>query len=142
MATTQHSEITVPNPPAEVMDKIADVEGQLDWSPMHKSVVVEESYEDGRPKLVRSKVVSMGITDEYLCEYTWNGDESMRWELLEGTVQKQQTGVYTLTPTADGGTHIAFELTIDLKVPVPGFILKQTMKASMKLGTKGLAGQL
>ncbi len=137
MAVTGHSEIEIAATPAEVMAAIADVEALPSWSSTHKSVVVEERFDDGRPKRVRSTMTVMGINDEQVAEYTWNGDESVRWSLLESDQQKSQEGSYVLTPSGDG-TKVVFDLAVETKIALPGFIVKKAQKSGVETATKGL----
>jgi hypothetical protein len=63
------------------------------------------------------------------------------WTLAESSVQSEQVGTYTLTPT-DSGTHIRLahirlDLQIGVKVPMPGFILKRVLKSALDTGSKG-----
>ena len=68
----------------------------------------------------------------------WEGDEKVTWTLVESSQQKQQDGSYALTPNADGGTHIVFDLIVDPKIPVPGFLVKRAQKTALETASKGL----
>lgn len=137
MATHGQADIEIKATPAEVMDALAAIEDMPKWSAPHKSATVETRYEDGRPQRVRMEITVVGITDVQVVDYTWNGDESVTWTLVESTQQKAQDGGYTLTPTA-GGTKASFDLTIDTKIPMPGFIVKKAQKSGIDVATKGL----
>ncbi|MDN5758679.1 MAG: SRPBCC family protein [Tomitella sp.] len=137
MAVSAHTEIEIAAPPAEVMKALADVEALPQWSAQHKSAVIEDRYDDGLPKRVRTTISVMGISDEMLVEYTWDGDAEVSWTLIESSQQKSQLGRYTLTPT-DKGTKAEFYLEVDLKIAVPGFIVKKGQKAGVETATKGL----
>ena len=51
--------------------------------------------------------------------------------------QKAQEGRYTLTPKGNG-THVEFELTVDPKAPLPGFLVKKGTKTILEAATEGL----
>lgn len=125
--------------PEQVMAAIAAVDRLPEWSSAHKSVTIESTHPDGRPHRVRMTVSIIGITDEQVVDYAWNGDESMSWTLVESGQQKQQDGAYTLTPSADG-TRVEFSLTVDPKIPLPGFLVKKAQKMAVETASKGLAG--
>ncbi|WP_068162357.1 SRPBCC family protein [Rhodococcus phenolicus] len=125
--------------PEQVMAAIAAVDRLPEWSSAHKSVTIESTHPDGRPHRVRMTVSIIGITDEQVVDYAWNGDESMSWTLVESSQQKQQDGAYTLTPSADG-TRVEFSLTVDPKIPLPGFLVKKAQKMAVETASKGLAG--
>lgn len=52
--------------------------------------------------------------------------------------QRAQSGRYTLTPQGNSSTLVRFELTVDLLVPLPGFLIRQGAKGLMDTATKGL----
>ena len=82
------------------------------------------------------KVKSAGITDECVVEYTW-ADNVVQWSLVSSTAQKRQDASYTLTPQGDK-TRVRFDLTVDPKIPVPGFVMKRAIKGAMNDATDGL----
>ncbi len=82
------------------------------------------------------KVRAAGITDEQVVAYTW-GEGIVSWTLVSASQQRSQDAVYTLTPEGDK-TRVKFEITVDPTVPLPGFLLKRTIKAVMDTSTEGL----
>jgi len=78
----------------------------------------------------------LGFSDEEVTDYTWDGLRSVTWTLAESSVQSEQVGTYTLTPT-DSGTHIKLDLEIGVKIPMPGFVLKRVLKGALDTGSKG-----
>jgi hypothetical protein len=81
-------------------------------------------------------VKSAGITDECVVEYTW-ADDVVSWSLVSSTAQKRQDASYTLTPEGDK-TRVKFDLTVDPKIPVPGFVMRRAIKGAMNDATDGL----
>lgn len=136
MATSDSREVVIEASPEEILDVIADVETMPEWSSQQQSVEILESYGDGRPRRVKMKVKSAGISDEQVVEYTWTGD-GVSWTLVSAGQLKAQDAKYTLTPDGDK-TKVEFELTIDPSVPIPGFILKRAIKGAMETSTDGL----
>jgi ribosome-associated toxin RatA of RatAB toxin-antitoxin module len=140
MAVSDSREVVIEASPEEIMSVIADVEGTSEWSSQHQGAEVLSSYDDGRPKEVKMKVKSAGITDEQVVEYTWT-DHSASWTLLSANALKSQVGTYTLTPDGDK-TKVKFDIEVDLSVPLPGFVLKRAMKGAMETATDGLRKQV
>lgn len=138
MAVSGSKEFDVKADPATVMAALVAVERLGEWSSAHKSVTVESTYPDGRPNRVRMTVSVIGITDEQVVDYSYEGDEKLSWTLVEGTQQKQQDGSYVLTDNGDGTTHVEFSLTVDPKIPVPGFLVKKAQKMALDTASKGL----
>ncbi|QBJ98170.1 SRPBCC family protein [Rhodococcus sp. ABRD24] len=137
MAVSGAKEFDVKAVPAEVMLAIAAVDRLPEWSSAHKKVVIESTHPDGRANRVRMTVSIMGITDEQVVDYSWNGDSSMSWTLVESTQQNSQDGAYTLIANGTG-TRVKFELSIDPKIPLPGFLVKKAQKAAIETASKGL----
>lgn len=136
MAVSGSTEFDVDASPEQVMDAVAAVEDLPTWSGPHQSAEVVSRFDDGRPERVRAKVSAAGFSDEAVTDYSWNGLRSVTWTLAESSVQSKQVGTYTLTPT-DGGTHVRLDLEIDVKVPMPGFVLKRVLKGALDTGSKG-----
>ena len=119
------------------MDAVAAVEDLPERSSAHKSAEVESRHADGRPNRVRADVSAAGFNDTEVTDYTWDEPHTVSWTLAESSFQSEQNGTYTLTAT-DSGTHVKLDLEIDVKVPLPGFILKRVLKGALDTGSKGL----
>lgn len=135
MAMSGSTEFDVDASPEQVMDAVAAVEDLPQRSPSHKSAEVETRHEDSRPNRVRAEVSAAGFHDIEVTDYTWDEPRSVTWTLAESSVQSEQVGTYTLTPT-DSGTHIRLDLEIGVKIPMPGFILKRVLKGALDTGSK------
>jgi ribosome-associated toxin RatA of RatAB toxin-antitoxin module len=136
MAITESRDITIEATPEEILDVLYDVEKLPEWSPTHKKVVVLERDDEGRPSKSQESVKIVGIGEDQVLAYTVY-DDGVGWELVSAKNQKAQNGRYTLTPDGDS-TQVHFELTVDLTIPVPGFLVKQGAKGLMDTATKGL----
>ena len=140
MATSDSREVVIEATPEEILDVIADVESTPTWSPQYQKAVILESYPDGRPKQVEMTVKAAGLTDVQVIEYTWT-DSSVSWTLVSSGQLKAQDAGYTLTPDGDK-TKVKFDMKIDLSIPMPGFLLKRTLKGGMETATDGLRKQV
>lgn len=140
MAASDSREVVIEATPEEILDVIADVEATPDWSPQYQKAEILDTYPDGRPKQVRMTVKAAGITDVMVIEYTW-AENKVSWTLVNSGQLKQQDASYTLTPTGDK-TKVKFDIKIDLSIPMPGFILKRTLKGGSETATDGLRKQV
>ena len=136
MAVSDSREVVIEASSDEVLDVIADVESSPQWSPAQQNVQIVDTDDQGRPHRVKMKVKSAGITDECVVEYTW-ADHVVSWSLVSSTAQKRQDASYTLTPEGDT-TRVKFDLTVDPKIPVPGFVMRRAIKGAMNDATDGL----
>jgi ribosome-associated toxin RatA of RatAB toxin-antitoxin module len=144
MATSDSRDVVIEATPEEILDVIADVEDTPTWSPQYQKAVVLSRHPDGRPNQVEMTVKAAGITDVMVIEYTWT-DSSVQWTLVKSGQLKQQDAGYTLTPVASKDsekTQVRFDMKIDLSIPMPGFILKRTLKGGLETATDGLRKQV
>jgi hypothetical protein len=87
------------------------------------------------------KVIELGgISDEQVVEYTWTGNV-VSWALISAGQLKAQEASYALTPEGDK-TKVKFDISIDLAIPLPGFVLKRAMKDGVETATDGLRKQV
>jgi len=140
MATKDSREVVIEASPEEILAVVADVESTPVRSPQYQSAEVLEAYEDGRPHKVKVKIKAAGLTDEQIVEYKW-ADNVVTWTLVKASQLRSQDGKYTLTPDGDK-TKVRFDLSIDLAVPLPGFVVKRIIKGAMDSGTDGLRKQV
>ena len=140
MAANDYREVVIEATPEEILDVIADVKNAPTWSPQYQSAEVLDTYEDGRPRRVKMKVKAAGVTDEMEVEYSF-AENSGGWTLIKSSQLKAQEGRYTLTPQGET-TKVRFDLKVDPSIPIPGFILKRTLKGAMETATDGLRKQV
>jgi ribosome-associated toxin RatA of RatAB toxin-antitoxin module len=136
MAVTESRQVIIEATPDEIMDVLFDLESLTEWSPAHRKVEVLERDDQGHPSKSRQVVRIVGITDEQVLDYSVH-DDGVSWTLVSSKQQRAQVGRYTLTPDGDS-TKVDFELTVDLVVPVPGFLIKKGAKGLMETATDGL----
>ena len=136
MAITDSREVVIEATPDEIMDVLFDIESLPEWSSAHKEVEVLERDDQNHPTRSRQVVKLVGVSDEQELAYTVY-DDGVGWTLVSSKQQRAQEGRYTLTPDGDS-TKVRFELTVDLVVPVPGFLVKKGAKSLMDTATEGL----
>ena len=135
MAVSGSREFDVKATPAAVLDAVAAIDELPTWSGSVRAATVDTRYDDGRPLRVTQKVGAAGFIDEQITDYSWDGDSKVSWKLIKSGQQSVQNASYTLTPKA-GGTHVLFALEIDVKIPLPGFVLKRVLKGALETGSK------
>jgi len=64
-------------------------------------------------------------------------DDGVSWTLVSSKQQRAQDARYTLTPDGDI-TQVRFDLTVDLLVPLPGFLIKKGAQGLMDTAVEGL----
>ena len=137
MAITEVREVIIEATPDEVMSVLVDMESLTQWSPAHQEIEILERDAEGRPSKARQVVRIVGVSDEQVLGYTVE-DGRVSWTLIGSNQQRAQSGRYTLTPQGNSSTLVRLELTVDLLVPLPGFLIRQGAKGLMDTATKGL----
>ena len=137
MAEQSTQSIVVSAPAADVMAVIADFEAYPQWVKAARTVEVLEAGPDGRARRVRFVIDATVLTDEYVLDYTWEGDRRVSWTLVKGQMQKRQEGSYTLAESA-GSTTVTYAISIDLSIPMLGMIKRKAEKVILDTALKEL----
>ncbi len=137
MAEQSTQSIVVDAPAADVMAVIADFPSYPQWVAAAKTVEVLETGPDGRAKRVHFVLDAGAVKDDYVLDYTWDGDRAVSWTLVKGQMQKRQEGSYTLTER-DGSTEVTYAITIDLSIPMLGMIKRKAEKVILDTALKEL----
>lgn len=139
MAEQTQGDIEIEGSPAEIMEAIADFEAYPDWVDGIKGAEVRDRNSDGRPSEVAFEFSAMGFTASYTLRYEYEPeDRGVRWTTVEASgAVKDVRGEYVLEPL-NGDTEVTYRLTVELGVPVPGFLKRQGDKRAIKTALEGL----
>jgi uncharacterized membrane protein len=137
MADQSTQSIDIDAPAADVMAVIADFPAYPRWVAAAKQVEVLETGDDGRARQVHFVLDAGAVKDDYVLDYTWEGDRNVSWTLVKGQMQKRQEGSYTLEET-DGRTEVTYRITIDLSIPMLGLIKRKAEKVILDTALKEL----
>jgi uncharacterized membrane protein len=137
MADQSTQSIVVDAPAAEVMAVIADFPAYPTWVAAAKQVEVLETGPDGRPRQVHFVLDTGAIKDDYVLEYTWDGDRRVDWTLVQGQMQRRQDGSYVLAESG-GSTTVTYSITVDLSIPMLGLIKRRAEKVILDTALKEL----
>ena len=137
MADQSTQSIVVDAPAANVMAVIADFPAYPEWVAAAKRVEVLETGPDGRAKRVHFVLDAGAVKDDYVLDYTWEGDRSVSWTLVSSQLMKRQDGSYTLAES-DGRTEVTYSITIDTKIPLLGMMKRKAEKVILDTALKEL----
>ena len=138
MSERTSSTIVVEAPPADVMNVIAAVEDYPEWTGSVRSVEVLELADDGRPREATFKLDAGAVRDTYTLRYTWEGDTQVSWTLVEAQILTSMNGCYRLTELGEAQTEVAYELALDLKIPMIGLLRRKAEKVITDTALKEL----
>jgi ribosome-associated toxin RatA of RatAB toxin-antitoxin module len=130
--TTEHAHehAVLAAPPAQVVAVALDYERYPEWAQDIKNVVIHERDEHGRATVVAYRAAAMGRSASYTLRYRYpeaiGADrQEISWVLIDGDIMRALDGRYVFTPAPDGGTEVVYELTVELVVPMPGFVKRR-----------------
>jgi Polyketide cyclase / dehydrase and lipid transport len=133
--TTEHAheQATVSAPPAHCLAVALDYERYPEWAHDIKEATVLERDDHGRATTVAFRAAAMGRSASYSLRYSYPkaedsdpvGAEVIAWTLVDGDIMRAIDGRYVFAPGADGGTSIVYELSVELVVPIPGFVKRR-----------------
>ena len=135
--------ITIDAAPKAVMAVIANLVDYPQWSEGVTGAEIITSHPDGAPKDVAMTIATPVGKDTYEIAYVWDGHASVSWTLNsdeqgrpKSSLMKALNGTYTLSK--DGkGTKVVYELEIDPKIPMMGFMKR---KAAATIADSALHG--
>ncbi len=125
---------------AQALAVMLDVESLPEWSAAHWRSVVLERDELGRPLRSRATVAVAGVVDETVIKFHYYAD-GYGWSLVSSSHQRAQDARYTLRDEI-GGTRVHFEITMEPKLPLPGFVLRRITRTLVDTATVGLRNRV
>ncbi len=85
-------------------------------------MVVTERDKNGRPLVATFRAAAFGRSSTYTLRYDYQEAPTvLSWVMVEGDLTSKLDGSYRFEP-ADGGTLVTYQLEVELRVPIPGFV--------------------
>jgi ribosome-associated toxin RatA of RatAB toxin-antitoxin module len=114
--------IVVAADPDTVFSVAVDLEDYPEWVADLKSVVVAERDADGRPLVATFRAAAFGRSSTYSLRYDYaEAPGLVSWVQEDGDLTSKLDGSYRFE-AADGGTLVTYQLEVELRVPIPGFV--------------------
>ena len=124
------------------MAVIADFAAYPQWASAVRATEVLGEQAAGRASKVRFTLDAGVVKDTYVLGYDWDGDAGVHWHLAEpGSVISAMDGGYLLADQG-GGTEATYELTVDLRIPMPGLLKRRAEKTIIDTALKGLKNRV
>jgi ribosome-associated toxin RatA of RatAB toxin-antitoxin module len=112
--------------PALCFETVADIERYPEWVADLKEVHVLERDDDGRPVVVSFRAAAFGRSTSYTLVYDYsNAPSEFGWVQRSGDLTDRLDGYYRFVEAPEGGTEITYNLIVELRVPLPGFIKRR-----------------
>lgn len=112
--------------PEDCFGVLIDFERYPEWAADIKAVHVDERDGAGRALTVTFRAAAFGRSTSYTLRYDYSrAPQELTWVQIEGDITRRLDGSYHLSPSGDSATEIYYELVVDLKVPLPGFVKRR-----------------
>jgi uncharacterized membrane protein len=126
MAETATESITIAAPVEQVWAIATDLENYPAWTHDVKDVVVTSRDDAGRPSQVEFRTSALGRSTHYTLSYDYSdAPHTLAWTMVKGDIQRSIDGAFKFRPADGGGTHVQYDLAIELVVPLPGFVKRR-----------------
>ena len=101
-----------------------DFDRYPEWATDVKHVEVLDRDSEGRGTRVRYEISALGKTIGYILGYDYaDAPGGFSWRLEKADVLRRLDGAYRFDATG-GGTQVGYVLTVDVTLPLPGFMKK------------------
>jgi uncharacterized membrane protein len=122
MADEARESIHIEATPERCYAVAIDFDRYPEWATDVKVVEILERDDEGRGSRVRYEISALGKTVGYLLAYDYAGAPGgFTWKLEKADILSRLDGAYRFD--ADGaGTEVGYVLTIDVTLPLPGFM--------------------
>ena len=128
---TEHTFINAA--PLACWEVVTDFDHYAEWANDIKSVTVLERDDDGRGTKVMYRAGAFGRSTSYTLSYDYSdAPNRLAWVQAAGDITARLDGDYQFTES-DGGTAVTYNLLVELKVPLPGFVKQRA--AARIIGT-------
>ena len=69
---------------------------------------------------------AFGRSTSYTLVYDYSeAPNELRWVQRDGDLTSRLDGIYRFAPAPEGGTEVTYQLAVELRVPLPGFIKRR-----------------
>jgi hypothetical protein len=116
-------------------ETLTDFERYPEWAGDLKEAKVVERDGEGRALVVEFRAAAMGRSTTYRLRYDYSGAPNrLGWQLDTGDIQRELDGAYELRPSQDDPdtTEVSYELSVDLIMPIPGFVKRRAEARILK----------
>jgi ribosome-associated toxin RatA of RatAB toxin-antitoxin module len=114
--------------PTRLFEAATDFDSYPGWARDLKSATVVARDELDRATEVKFRAAAMGRSTSYTLAYDYSeAPDALSWRLVEGDIMRRLDGSYTFEPVADAPdtTAVVYRLTVELVVPLPGFVKRR-----------------
>ena len=122
MADEARESISIDASPAQCYGVAIDFDRYREWATDVKAVEVLDRDDEGRGTRVRYEVSALGKTVGYTLAYDYaDAPGGFSWKLEKADYLRRLDGSYSFDAEG-GGTRVGYVLSVDITLPLPGFM--------------------
>jgi len=126
MADTASLTISIAAPLERCWQIATDFERYPEWATDVKSAVVQSRDDQGRVTEVEFRTSALGRSTRYTLAYDYSAaPHRLAWRMAKGDIMRAVDGAYMFAASESGGVVLTYNLSIDLIVPLPGFVKRR-----------------
>ena len=126
MAESASQTITITSTPERCFAVVTAFEQYPEWAKDVKEAVVRSRDDQGRATEVEFRASALGRSTHYTLAYDYSGaPEVISWSMVKGDIMRAIDGQYRFSVAPSGGTDVRYDLSIELVVPLPGFVKRR-----------------
>lgn len=136
---------TIDASPASCLEVALAFEAYPLWAHDIKETEVLERDDQGRGLQVRYRAAAMGRSTTYTLGYDYTeAPQKLSWELLDSDITRRLEGSYDFAPVDGdpGRTDVTYELSVELVVPLPGFVKRRAETRIMHTALRDLKARV
>jgi len=105
---------------------VTDFENYHEWAHDVKQATVLTRDSSGRPISVEFRASALGRSTHYTLSYDYSAAPArLSWHMVSGDIMRAVDGAYMFSPDNSGGVVLTYNLSIELVVPLPGFVKRR-----------------
>ena len=139
MADFSTGKISIEAPLAKVEAALFDIAQYPTWSSAIKSVSVTETDEKGRAISATLSIDAGMMKDRVSLNYDWTqAPGRLSFSMTDADLLTAMDGAYVITAQDEDTTNVAYELHVDLSMPIPAIMRKNAEKATIEMALSQL----
>ena len=134
--------MVVAAPPERCFEVAADVAAYPSWVADLKDVQILERDGQGRATTVAFRAGAFGRSTRYVLVYDYSAaPRELSWRQKDGDLTNRLDGRYRFTACPEG-TEVRYELAVELRVPIPGFVKRRAEGHILHAAVRDLKGRV
>lgn len=126
MADVATKSITIHASAEHCYSVAADFEQYPLWAQDVKETTVRVRDDEGRATEVEFRASALGRSTHYTLSYDHSAAPTrLSWHLVKGDIMRAVDGGYVFSATGPNSCEVAYNLSIELVVPIPGFVKRR-----------------